>query len=327
MTISEDATAHRDAGPPSAIAHDAPPHRSRRLWIVVLVGVALVIGVAGRLLVSGGVANSFLADLFPWLNGTSVQLYFGDQTDTSLVPVSRTLTGDNESPEGLVTALLEGPAGGIGLVNLIPDGTVAHSVSVDGSMLEVDLSSRYLDRTSPLADEALVQSLASWPDVEVVRVTVDGVPLDAAPTSGHLLYFYDPDRDALIARPHRGETARDVLNAYMEGPTDGGLIGLPRDVEILGFESGTGSGLLELNMTYSPEVRRFATADGDAMRRVLEGLIATLTTGFPNTRFIYLDFEGHASLGLGQCANLLRTVQPPPKTLNDERLLNPPTGA
>jgi hypothetical protein len=57
------------------------------------------------------------------------------------------------------------------------------------------------------------------------------------------------------------------------------------------------------------------------MRRTLEGLIATLTTATPETNFVYLDFEGHATLGLGQCANLLRTVQPTPEILNDERLL------
>ena len=214
-----------------------------------------------------------------------------------------------------------------GLVNLVPEGTVARSVSVDKTVIEVDLSARYLDRESPLADEALLQSLATWPDVDVVRVTVEGAPLDAAPSSGHLLYFYDPERGALVARPHPGETPWDVLTAYLDGPNDTELVGLPDDVDVIAFESAPGSGLLQLNMTYSPAVREFATADGDSMRRVLEGLIATLTTGFSDTRFVYLDFEGHASLGLGQCANLLRTVQPPPKILNDERLLSTPAGA
>ena len=63
------------------------------------------------------------------------------------------------------------------------------------------------------------------------------------------------------------------------------------------------------------------------MRRILEGLIASLTTGFADTGYVYLDFEGHATLGLGQCANLLRRVQPPPEILNDERLLSPAAGA
>ena len=130
-----------------------------------------------------------------------------------------------------------------------------------------------------------------------------------------------------VAQPVADDRARDVLSAYLEGPEDTRLTGLPVDVQVLIFEKSPGSALLEVNLTYVPSVREFATEDGDAMRRVLEGLIATLTTGFPGTHFIYLDFEGHASLGLGQCANLLRRAQPQPEILNDERLLGLEVGA
>lgn len=284
--------------------------------------VTLAAGTVGRNLAREDSSVGFLADLLPWLNGTSVTLYFGDATDDHLVPVSRSLTGDKESLEGLATALFDGPETSSGLVSLIPTGTIARSVSFEAGVLTVDLSGEYSQRTAPLADEALIQSLASWPEVEEVRVTVEGTPLDTRPSSGHLLFFYDESRDMLVAEPSHAEDLRGVLAAYLAGSPDHRLTGLPADVEVLRFRSAVGSGLLELNMSYSPSVERFALEDGDAMRRVLEGLIATLTTGFPSIQYVYLDFEGRATLGLGQCANLLRRVQPPPAILNDERLLS-----
>jgi len=204
---------------------------------------------------------------------------------------------------------------------------VARFVSVSDATFQVDLSGDFLELSSPLTREALIQSLNSWPGDRELEISVDGVPLDVAASSGHLLFFYDRSLDMLIAQPVPDDRARDVLSAYLEGPEDPRLTGLPVDVQVLTFEKPPGSGLLEVNLTYVPSVREFATEDGDAMRRVLEGLIATLTTGFPETHFIYLDFEGHASLGLGQCANLLRRAQPQPEILNDERLLGLEVGA
>jgi len=55
---------------------------------------------------------------------------------------------------GFVDALLAGPAAGTGLVSLIPPGIVARSVSIDGTVMVVDLSGDYLARTSPLCAAA-----------------------------------------------------------------------------------------------------------------------------------------------------------------------------
>jgi hypothetical protein len=162
--------------------------------------------------------------------------------------------------------------------------------------------------------------MASWPDVEEIRLSVEGTELDPVP--GRLLFFYDAARNMLVAEPTPATSARDVLARYLQGPSDSRLIGVPPDVAVLQFESSPGSGLIKLNFRYTDSLREMATEDGDAMRRVLEGLIATLTVGSPETHFAYLDFEGHATLGLGQCANLLRTVQPIPEVLNDERLFD-----
>ncbi len=43
--------------------------------------------------------------------------------------------------------------------------------------------------------------------------------------------------------------------------------------------------------------------------------------GFPEVEAVRLDFESHNALGLGQCADLLRTPQAWPDILNDERIL------
>jgi hypothetical protein len=300
---------------------------SKGFRMFLVVSAALAAGFLGRGLVADGVANTFLSDLLPWMSGTPITLYFGDVSDRYLIPVSRTLTGDDDSVSGLVEALLDGPDEGTALRNPIPSGTVAQVVRIEEETLYVDLSSEYLNTGSLLRHEALTQSLMSWPGIEEAHITIDGARLDVVTSSGHLLYFYDRSLDMLVAAPVTDEGVGDVLSAYLDGPQDPNLIGLPDDVRVLSLESAPGSGLLVLNLTYSPLVREFAVHDGDAMRRVLEGLIATLTTGFPETNFVFLDFEGQASLGLGQCANLLRRVQPPPEILNDERLLSLHGGA
>lgn len=291
----------------------------KRSLLVTLGALVLLVGLLGRWLVADGVANTFLAEWLPWLSGTDVVLYFGDPSGDDLIPVSRNLAGEDENVAALAAALLAGPESGTGLVNLIPAGTTIRSVAHHGAIVTVDLSGEPLEDPPDLALYALTHTLASWPDVEEVLVSVDGVGIDPVPER-RLLFFYDPVRDMLVARPTAATTARDTLAEYLAGPQTADLVGLPADVEVLQFESAPGSGLIELNFRYTDSLRTLATDDGDAMRRILEGLIATLTTG-SETNFVYLDFEGHATLGLGQCANLLRRVQPPPDVLNDERLL------
>lgn len=299
---------------------DVAVPRSRRIgrtWSVFLVVAALVAGLLGRSLVTDG-SDSFLIRWLPWLGRTSVTLFYGD--GDYLVPVSRTVSRDEATPQALVDALLAGPADGAGLVNLVPGGTVARNVSLDGSSLSVDLSGTYANEASPLSHEAVYQSMRSWPGIDEVIVTVDGVPLETN-TSSHLLYFYDETRDMLVAQTTNQVRTGDLLAVYLEGPDDPRLTGLPADIESLSIDLGDND-LLTLGFTFRESLRSFAIDHPRSVRRVLEGLIATFSTGFPEVGGVLLDFEGHNTLGLGQCANLLNTAQLMPEVLNDERLLS-----
>jgi len=300
---------------------DAPEMpRSRRVgrtWSMILVIAALLAGLLGRSLVTDG-SNSFLVSWLPWLGRTSVTLFYGD--GEYLVPVSRKVPRDETTPQALVDALLAGPANGTGLINLVPEGTVVRSVSIDGSYLSVDLSGTYANEASPLSHEALYQSMRSWPGVDQVGVTIDGVPLETN-TSGHLLYFYDETLDMLVAQTTNRVRVGDLLAVYLQGPDDSRLIGLPADIESLSIDLASND-LLTLGFTFRESLREFAVDHPESVRRVLEGLIATFSTGFPEVGGVLLDFEGHNTLGLGQCANLLNTAQLMPEILNDERLLS-----
>jgi hypothetical protein len=297
---------------------DTTSNQKRYRTIVLVVG-ALVVGLVGRGLVSEG-SDSILVRWLPWLNRTSVTLFYGDASGDYLVPVSRAVSRDDARPEVLVRTLLDGPAADAGLVSLIPEGTVVDSVVLEDGTLHVGLSGTYHLGAFGLTHESLFQSMRSWPDVEEVEITVDGLPLEIEST-GHLIYFYDESRDMLIARPTALERPGDVLAEYLAGPGDPRLAGLPSDIESIGVELGSND-LLRLRFTFRDSLRNYAIDHPDSVRRVLEGIIATFTTGFPEIGGVLLDFEGHNALGLGQCANLLNTAQYQPEVLNDERILS-----
>lgn len=294
-------------------------HTRRRITTATLVAGALLIGLIARSVVSDGTDSAFVRWL-PWLDRPAITLFYGDATGHYLVPVSRTLGPDDARPEALVDTLLAGPADGTGLVNLIPDGTSVTSVALEDGTLRVDLSGSYRAGAPALVHESVFQSMRSWPDVDTVAIAIDGIPLDFDST-GHLIYFYDEAHDMLVARPTDLERPGDVLTEYLAGPDDPHLVGLPADIESLGVTLGSNQ-LLTLDFTFRESLREYAIDHPSSVRRVLEGLIATFTTGFPEIGGVLLDFEGRNALGLGQCANLLNTVQGQPEVLNDERLLS-----
>jgi hypothetical protein len=299
---------------------ERPPWWAGRVKVGVLVAVAVAAGFVGRSIATGDAGDNPLLNWLPWLHRTPITLYFGETTGEYLVPVSRTLSRSAE-PAEMVDAFLTGPEPGAGLRSLVAGGVSVREAVLDGTTLRVELEGEAGAFDDPLAREALFQSLASWPGADDVEVTVGGAVLDDEGSSGHLVHFYDEALDMLVAHPVPATSPREVLEVYLDGPGTAGLVGLPDDVRLLAFSLDRSRDLLSLDFTYLPSVRSLAVDHPQAMRRVLEGLIATLTTGFPEIGAVWLDFEGHEALGLGQCADLLRTAQTQPEVLNDERLL------
>lgn len=316
-------TSESAVGFAAEIAGDLPssPHRgrtSKQVRNAVLVVTLLVGGFVARSLATDG-SDSLLVRWLPWMQKTQVTVFYADASGEYLVPVSRSLPRDQANPQGLVDSLFSGPIDGIGLQRLLPAGTTATSVALDGGTLSLDLSGDVMELSAPLVRRSLFESLRSWPDASEVFITVDGVALEV-PTEP-LVYFYDEARDMLVATPTAAGDPRDLATAFLAGPGDDWLTGLPTDVTLNSFGLNQDNGLLTLELSYVPSLRRFAVDHPESVRRVLEGLIATMTTAFPQVDAVYLDFEGHATLGLGQCADLLRSAQLPPGVLNDERVL------
>lgn len=316
LPVSEDDQMTITATPSPETSHGRAPRS--RVRLVALVIVALLAAAIGRGIVVDGRDSAFVRWL-PWLDRTSVTLFFTDASGQRLVPVSRTVSQEQAMPAELVAALLAGPDPGSGLTNPLPPGTTVESVVLSNGTLTVDLGGAF-DAAAPfLAQEAVLQSMRSWPGVTAAILTTDGTPLDTN-TSGHLLYFYDEALDMLVAQPTNLIRPGDVIDAWLQGPSDADLMGLPPDISAIGVELGSNE-LLTLELTFTDSLREFAVDHPESVRRVLEGLIATFNTGFPDVGAVLLDFEGQNALGLGQCANLLNTAQTMPDVLNDERLL------
>ena len=290
-------------------------NRGRWRVMAAVIGLFLLGGLARSVAIDG--SNSILVRWLPWMQRTEVTMYYADEARDALVPVSRSLARD-ATVEDFVIGYLEGPARDTGLVSPMPAGLELAAVTVDESVLRADFAGDHT-ALNRLGREALRQTLLSWKGVETVTVAVDGMAVDG-PTA-HLLFFYDEARDMLVAEPVDLDAPRDVLAAYLAGPQDAGLVGLPGDVELISFEYDPSRELVRLDFTFTDLVSDYALDHPQATRRVLEGLIATMTIGFPQFEGVYLDFEGRSALGVGQCADLLRNLQVAPETLNDERLL------
>lgn len=245
-----------------------------------------------------------------------VTLYFRD--GPFLVPVSRRLAGEETLPRAALKALLSGRTAS-GLVSPLPADAQLRSFTLANRVARIDFSRFPVGEPDrELATAAIVDTLVGLADVEAVAISVAGETLVAPTRRVPLVYYVEADR--LVALPASVRTPRAALAAYLTGPPDDRLIGLPEDVRLLRDAYDPRRGLLAVDLSYTEGVRLMALTFPDRMRLVLIGLLATLTE-FPEVKAVRLDFEGRARLGLGQCSDLLRTPQPRPRLLNDERLL------
>lgn len=273
------------------------------LWMRTLQPVQLAAGGAGW---------------WPWTSSTVVTLYFTD--GRFLFPVSRRIPATDGVPRAALQALLGGPSEASGLTSPIPPGVQIRSFTLSEGVAQIDLSAAILgegDETAA-AETAIVETMTALPGVSSVALSVEGKALGARATRMPLLYY--ASANGLAAIPVAASTPRDAIAAYVNGPPDLALTGVPRDVRLLNYEYDRAEGRVSLNFAYTESIRVLAIEKPDIMRSVLLGLIASLTE-FPGVRAVQLDFEGQTRLGLGQCSDLLRVPLPRPRLLNDERLL------
>ena len=259
-----------------------------------------------------------LAGLWPQAAAPMVTLYFG--AGPFLIPVSRRLPASDALPRMALEALLAGPSQTSGLVDAIPRDVKIRSFAVSGGVAVIDLSAGFLGAKSenPVAQNALVETMTALPGVRSVSLSVEGKPLVLSAERVPLLYY--ASAHGLVAVPVSANTPRDTVAQYLSGPPDPSLTGLPADVQLLGYNYNPNGRLVSLSFTYKPSIRVLALETPERMRFVLLGLIASLTD-LPQVDAVQLDFEGRTRLGVGQCSDLLRTRQPKPELLNDERLL------
>lgn len=247
-----------------------------------------------------------------------VNLYFRD--GALVVPVSRRITNGEVQPRAAMDALLAGPNERSGLMSAIPRGVNVRSLTLNNSLAEVDLSSEFAGAPDPAAAQfAVVETLTALPGVRSVSLKVDGKPL--AQDVGRTPLLYYASRFGMGVQVAQSRTPRDMVMEYLHGPNAAPLTGLPADIRLLKYDYAPAERSVSLQFSYPPSLRTLALEAPERMRFVLLGLIASLTE-FAEVEVVQLDFEGRARLGVGQCADLLRTPQPRPALLNDERLLS-----
>jgi spore germination protein GerM len=247
-----------------------------------------------------------------WPASTTASLYFSD--GRFLFPVSRRISKNDDLPRAVLQALWAGPSTASHLENPIPPGLHLRSFRLQGGIAHIDLSAV----PNWPAQMAIVETMTAVPGVTSVELSVEGKAAGDPVKRTPLLYF--ASMKGLMAVPSRAMKPRNALDTYLAGPPAPDLTGLPPDVRLLAYDDNSSSGLLSLKFSYTSTLRALAIDRPDRMRTVLLGLIATLTE-FPEVRAVQLDFGGQTRLGLGQCSDLLRTPQPRPILLNDERLL------
>lgn len=254
---------------------------------------------------------------WPWTTTTMVTLYFSD--GPFLFPVSRRMRSNDDLPHAALQALVAGPSAAGRLKNPIPPGVEIRSFRIADGVAYIDLSALPDQHTARhSAETAIVETLTALRGVTSVELSVEGKIAAESARRVPLLYF--ASANGLVAIPIMVMKPRDALEQYLSGPSTPELTGLPPDVRLLAYDYNPADGLLSLKFSYTPSVRALAMDRPDRMRTVLLGLIASLTE-FSEVRAVQLDFGGQTRLGLGQCSDLLRTPQPRPTLLNDERLL------
>ena len=291
-------------------------HKYFRLLRILLLLSLVIAGLWARSLPSMKDGNR-IPRRWPWDSTRTVTLYFSN--GPFFFPVSRQIPTGGDLPRSALQSLIAGPRAGTNLESAIPQGTEIRSIKIADAVALVDLSAEFRDaRDMQTAQTAIVDTLTELPEITSVVLNVEGKPLNQPGKRAPLLYY--ASTNGLVAIPSKSANAKDALTEYLSGPPSPELTGLPADVRVLRYDYDPAEALLSLNFTYTPSLHELALERPERIRFALLGLIAGLTE-FSEVKTVRLDFEGHTRLGLGQCSDLLRTPQPRPELLNDERLL------
>lgn len=284
------------------------PHVSRRSLLVL-----------GLVAIGGGVRWLELPVSTmrpPWGRSVVVTAYL---TDGRLVyPVARTVDGDAPLP-GALNALVQGTRRPGRLRSVVPPGVRVDGAEMAGRRVVVRLSGAGDVVLSPVAVDAFVATAIDASGADTASVHYNGHPVAIDVSRPAMLYFASPGGLVAVSGTHR--TARAALEAYLTSPLPETAVRLPADVAVRDVTFDADTGLVTLGFSFPESLHALAVESPAAARTVLLGLIATLTD-VPGVRVVRLDFDGRARLGLGQCSDLLRTPQPRPRVLNDERVLD-----
>jgi spore germination protein GerM len=295
--------------------HDRSVDSPRRLVWVLGAAALVAAGIWVRTLPAGSLRP---AGVFSWTSTTTVNLYFAD--GQFLFPVSRRFQINDQLPRAALEALLAGPSRSGRLRSTVPRDVEIRSFSIADGIARIDLSGGLgVGDDERIALAAITETMTHVPGVIAVAVSVKGQPLRANAPRTPLLYF--PGANGLVAVPTNATNARAALAAYLSGPPAPEMTGVPADVRLLTYDYDTANRLLSIGFTYTLGVRALALEKPERTRMLLLGLIASLTE-FPDVGAVRLDFGGQSRLGLGECSDLLRSPQPRPALLNDERLLD-----
>jgi spore germination protein GerM len=258
--------------------------------------------------------------VWPWSQAT-LTVYHA--AGPHLFPVSRRVRATDDLPRIALQTLIDGPAPGSAPTRAVPAGVSLDSIHVVDGVAVVTLQGSLVDTPEDIdtATLAIVQTLTTISGIDAVTLRLGHHVVTTSTRRRPLLYFAAPD--GLTAVTTMATTPHGAVEAYLTGPPSGPftappLVGLPRDVRLLGYSFV--DGLVSVNLSYSPSVRTLALERPDTMRTVILGLIASLTEQ-AGVRAALVDFEGRSQLGLGECSDLLRRPLPRPRLLNDERLV------